>query len=115
MGCSLGVLSSVAQMPGPTGQGQIDRGGVVPLLAAEQLVGADSQPADPKPHGCGAVGAGRCDRSMHLSERAWGTVHSANGAAWDDFPHDQARSMAHRWGEDGMAGVSGVGQEQQSR
>lgn len=44
----------------------------------------------------------------YLSERAWGTVredYSANGAAWDYLPHDQARSKAYRWGEDGIAGI----------
>ena len=49
----------------------------------------------------------------YLSERAWGTVredYSADGSAWDYFPHDHARSRAYRWGEDGMAGVSDVGQ-----
>jgi hypothetical protein len=43
-----------------------------------------------------------------LSERAWGTVredYSANGAAWDYFPHDHARSRAYRWNEDGLAGI----------
>ena len=45
----------------------------------------------------------------YLSERQWGTVredYSANGTAWDYFPHDHARSRAYRWGEDGMAGFS---------
>ncbi len=44
----------------------------------------------------------------YLSERAWGTVqedYSANGQAWDHFPHDHARSRVYRWNEDGMAGV----------
>ncbi|MGO9971368.1 MAG: MGH1-like glycoside hydrolase domain-containing protein [Solirubrobacteraceae bacterium] len=44
----------------------------------------------------------------YLSERAWGTVredYSANGDAWDFFPHDHARSRAYRWNEDGLAGV----------
>ncbi len=44
----------------------------------------------------------------YLSERAWGTVredYSAEGRAWDYFPHDHARSKAYRWGEDGLAGV----------
>ena len=44
----------------------------------------------------------------YLSERQWGTVredYSDNGAAWDYFPHDQARSRAYRWGEDGIAGI----------
>ena len=50
----------------------------------------------------------------YLSERAWGTVredYSPNGTAWDYFPHDHARSRVYRWGEDGMAGISDVGQE----
>ncbi|MBK6008529.1 glucosidase [Ramlibacter ginsenosidimutans] len=45
----------------------------------------------------------------YLSERQWGTVredYSASGNAWDYFSHDQARSRAYRWGEDGLAGVS---------
>ncbi len=45
----------------------------------------------------------------YLSERAWGTVredYSANGDAWNYFPHDHARSKAYRWGEDGIAGIS---------
>src|SRR6202165_4195348 len=45
----------------------------------------------------------------YLSERQWGTVredYSANGDAWNFFPHDHARSRAYRWGEDGIAGIS---------
>ena len=45
----------------------------------------------------------------YLSERQWGTVredYSHDGNAWDYFSHDQARSRAYRWGEDGMAGYS---------
>ena len=45
----------------------------------------------------------------YLSERQWGTVredYSKSGNAWDYFPHDQARSRAYRWGEDGLAGIS---------
>jgi len=45
----------------------------------------------------------------YLSERAWGTVredYSPGGTAWDDFPHDHARSRAYRWNEDGLAGIS---------
>ncbi len=45
----------------------------------------------------------------YLSERQWGTVredYSENGDAWDYFSHDQARSRAYHWGEDGIAGVS---------
>jgi Mannosylglycerate hydrolase MGH1-like glycoside hydrolase domain len=45
----------------------------------------------------------------YLSERQWGTVredYSASGDAWAYFSHDQARSRAYRWGEDGLAGIS---------
>ncbi|MEO8596720.1 MAG: glucosidase, partial [Candidatus Solibacter sp.] len=45
----------------------------------------------------------------YLSERQWGTVredYSASGDAWNYFSHDQARSRAYRWGEDGLAGIS---------
>ena len=44
----------------------------------------------------------------YLSERAWGTVredYSAHGTAWEDFSHDQARSRAYRWSEDGLVGI----------
>jgi hypothetical protein len=43
----------------------------------------------------------------YLSERQWGTVredYSENGDAWNYFSHDQARSRAYHWGEDGLAG-----------
>jgi hypothetical protein len=43
----------------------------------------------------------------YLSDRQWGTVredYSADGEAWDFFPHDHARSRAYRWGEDAIAG-----------
>jgi mannosylglycerate hydrolase MGH1-like protein len=45
----------------------------------------------------------------YLTERQWGTVredYSPDGAAWDYFPHDHARSRAYRWGEDGLLGIS---------
>jgi len=44
----------------------------------------------------------------YLSERQWGTVredYSDNGDAWNYFSHDQARSRAYRWGEDGLGGI----------
>ena len=44
----------------------------------------------------------------YVGERSWGTVredYSADGSAWDYFPHDHARSRAYRWGEDGIAGI----------
>jgi hypothetical protein len=45
----------------------------------------------------------------YLSERQWGTVredYSQDGNAWNHFTHDQARSRAYHWGEDGLAGLS---------
>jgi len=45
----------------------------------------------------------------YLSERQWGTVredYSDNGDAWNYFSHEQSRSRAYRWGEDGLAGIS---------
>ena len=45
----------------------------------------------------------------YLSERQWGTVredYSQDGNAWNYFSHDQSRSRAYRWGEDGIAGIS---------
>jgi len=45
----------------------------------------------------------------YLSERQWGTVReddSPDGNAWESFSHDQARSRAYKWGEDGLAGIS---------
>jgi Glycosyl hydrolase family 63 C-terminal domain len=44
----------------------------------------------------------------YLSERQWSTVredYSADGSLWDYFPHEQARSRAYRWGEDGLLGI----------
>ena len=45
----------------------------------------------------------------YLSDRQWGTVredYSPDGSAWDHFPHEQARSRAYRWGEDGLLGIT---------
>ena len=45
----------------------------------------------------------------YLAERAWGTVredYSANGDAWNYFPHDHARARTYRWNEDGIGGIS---------
>ncbi len=50
----------------------------------------------------------------YLSERAWGTVredYSAGGQAWQYFSHNQARSRAYRWNEDGLAGICDDGQK----
>src|SRR6478752_9236934 len=49
----------------------------------------------------------------YVSERAWGTVredYSADGQAWQYFPHEHARSRAYRWNEDGLAGLCDVNQ-----
>jgi hypothetical protein len=45
----------------------------------------------------------------YLTERQWGTVredYSPDGAAWENVTHDDARSKAYRWGEEGIAGIS---------
>ncbi|MEM9364631.1 MAG: glucosidase [Planctomycetota bacterium] len=45
----------------------------------------------------------------YLSERQWGTVredYSANSDSWRDFTHEQSRSRAYRWGEDGLLGFT---------
>src|SRR5271163_4714021 len=45
----------------------------------------------------------------YLSERQWGTVredYSSGGGCWDYLPHDDARSRAYRWGEDGLLGIT---------
>jgi hypothetical protein len=49
----------------------------------------------------------------YLSERSWGTVredYSADGDAWNSFPHDHARSRVYRWNEDGLAGICDIEQ-----
>ncbi len=56
-----------------------------------------------------APGQGWKKWGPYLSERQWGTVredYSADGCAWEYFPHEHARSRAYRWGEDGIAGCS---------
>ncbi|MDQ3812786.1 MAG: glucosidase [Armatimonadota bacterium] len=45
----------------------------------------------------------------YLAERQWGTVredYSADGSCWTYLPHDDARSRAYRWGEDGLLGIT---------
>jgi hypothetical protein len=47
----------------------------------------------------------------YVSERQWGTVredYSANGDAWNYFPHDHARSRAYRWGEVRKSGATSL-------
>ncbi|MCS5721264.1 glucosidase [Herbiconiux sp. CPCC 203407] len=60
-----------------------------------------------------AAAGGWRDWGPYLAERAWGTVredYSADGDAWNFFPHDHARSRTYRWNEDGMAGFCDAGQ-----
>ena len=60
------------------------------------------------PRGRPARGANWKRWGPYLSERQWGTVredYSADGSAWNYFPHDHARSRAYRWGEDGLLGI----------
>lgn len=45
----------------------------------------------------------------YLTDRQWGTVredYSPHGAAWDNVTHDEAKSKAYRWGEEGIGGIS---------
>ena len=45
----------------------------------------------------------------YLPERQWGTVredYSADGESWNYLTHEQARSRAYRWGEDGLLGLT---------
>eukprot|EP01113_Clastostelium_recurvatum_P042998 TRINITY_DN7041_c0_g1_i4.p1 TRINITY_DN7041_c0_g1~~TRINITY_DN7041_c0_g1_i4.p1 ORF type:complete len:930 (+),score=212.49 TRINITY_DN7041_c0_g1_i4:51-2792(+) len=45
----------------------------------------------------------------YLPERQWGTVredYSPDGNSWGHLTHDQARSRAYRWGEDGLLGFT---------
>ena len=49
----------------------------------------------------------------YVSERQWGTVredYSPDGSCWTYFSHEQSRSRAYRWGEDGLAGICDVEQ-----
>ena len=76
-----------------------------------------SGPSTDVPRSGAAAGTAERDRrddpawrrwGPYLSERAWGTVredYSADGDAWSSFSHDQARSRAYRWSEDGLGGV----------
>jgi hypothetical protein len=60
-------------------------------------------------HDSDVTGTGWRRWGPYLSERQWGTVredYSADGDAWGYLSHDQARSRAYRWGEDGIAGFS---------
>ena len=75
-----------------------------PILTAERAGAELARLAEAREHGVLWRKWG-----PYLSERQWGTVredYSENGDAWNYFSHDQARSRAYRWGEDGLAGFS---------
>jgi hypothetical protein len=45
----------------------------------------------------------------YLAERQWATVredYSADGDSWKYFTHEDSRSRAYRWGEDGLLGIT---------
>ena len=92
---------------GPAGGASTDQGGVTAEQArlAEATGRAEDDLFNANPW---------YEWGPYLSERAWGTVredYSDNGDAWNAFPHDQARSRAYRWNEDGMAGISDIHHE----
>jgi hypothetical protein len=80
------------------------------LSTAQSAAAPAPEPAERARLAEDARGEARWKRwGPYLSERQWGTVredYSAYGNAWDYFSHDQARSRAYRWGEDGIAGIS---------
>jgi len=87
-------------------------------FSAPAAGGLDSSPVVPDPASLTAEeqrlreareGVGWRAWGPYLSERQWGTVredYSDNEDAWSYLTHDQARSRAYRWGEDGIAGIS---------
>jgi hypothetical protein len=83
----------------------------VPAAAAEAAPAADTAPVTAEERRLSQARDGVPWRGWgpYLSERQWGTVredYSDDGDAWSYFSHDQARSRAYRWGEDGLAGIS---------
>src|SRR5437763_6902826 len=75
----------------------MERGGSMPEAEQQRLRDADEEGVPWRRWG------------PYLSERQWGTVredYSAGGDAWASFTHEQSRSRAYRWGEDGLAGIS---------
>jgi mannosylglycerate hydrolase MGH1-like protein len=74
------------------------------MPASTRLTAEHARLADPTP----AIVPQWRRWGCYVTERAWGTVredYSAGGDAWSYLPHDQARSKAYRWGEDGIAGL----------
>jgi hypothetical protein len=97
-------LTSKDDRPGPSGERRgrkIRRTGSGEVLMSAELVRLEEARARAIPWK---------KWGPYLSERQWGTVredyYSEGGDAWNYFSHDQARSRAYRWGEDGLAGIS---------
>ncbi len=91
------------------------------MTDAGSRAGGAAQPGAEAPVGAerarlAAADAGQADWRRwgpYVAERAWGTVredYSADGTAWDYFPHEHARSRAYRWNEDGMAAICDLDQ-----
>ena len=77
-----------------TGERMTDKHALLDTAEGRRLIAARSDPAWRR-------------WGPYLSDRQWGTVredYSPGGDAWDYLPHDQARSRAYRWGEDGIGG-----------
>jgi hypothetical protein len=89
---------------------KFDLGGGVTFDAAPAGVGATTMTREEERLAASAqAGTPWKKWGPYLSERQWGTVredYSDSGGAWEHFSHDQARSRAYRWGEDGLAGIS---------
>ena len=80
-----------------------------PAPDGEPSAGADDSPEHQRLIGDAGRRHGWRRWGPYLAERQWGTVredYSADGDAWAYFSHDEARSRAYRWGEDGIAGIS---------
>ena len=78
-------------------------------LEESKPIGVSANPESARLRDCWQSGVPWKKWGPYLSERQWGTVredYSSDGNAWDYFSHDQARSRAYRWGEDGLAGIS---------
>ena len=82
-----------------------------PAPAAPRESAAGSAPSSVEDRRLAEDGARRANWKRwgpYLAERQWGTVredYSANGDAWNYFPHEHARSRTYRWGEDGLLGI----------
>jgi hypothetical protein len=84
-----------------------------PPQTAEERRLAEARQFDAATDGDGAPAMNWRLWGTYLSDRQWGTVredYSPDGSAWDYLSHDQSRSRAYRWGEDGLAGFSDLKQ-----